>query len=296
MPPFKKILAATDFSDTAAQALRYALHFARHDGAEVHLAHVEEVTDDYYDQDKALREKVEGRMADALASMDVGELRIRQTVLHGEETAPALNDYADEIAADLIVIGTHGRRGLRRLVMGSVAEEVARKAKRPVLTVREREGVPPEPRVQRILLPLDFSESSLRAIPYARDLAARYEASLIATHVFDDVDLPGFYGEFPNPLPTALPEIEERVRNTLREAVGKAPGPDVPVEFVVGRGPAPNVIVNEAENREIDLVVMTSHGHSGVERLLLGSVSEHVLRTAPCPVLLVRVGKEREKG
>ena len=292
MPPFKNILAATDFSDTAAQALRYALHFARHDGAEVHIVHVEEVTDDYYEQDKALRERVEGQMADLLAATDVGDLRTEHVVLHGEEIEVALTDYADEIAADLVVIGTHGRRGLRRLVMGSVAEKIVRKAKRPVLTVREREGTPPEPHVQHVLLPLDFSESSLRAIPYAKDLAARYGARLTALHAFDDVDLPGFYGDFPNPLPVAAPEIEEKVRGTLREAVEAAAGSDVPAEFIVGRGAAPNVIVDEAKNRAVDLIMMASHGHSGVERLLLGSVSEHVLRAAPCPVLLVRVERE----
>ncbi|MGI9174231.1 MAG: universal stress protein [Rhodothermales bacterium] len=297
MPSFERILVATDFSDTAAQALRYALHFARHDHAEVHIAHVEEKeADGRGRRDASLREQVNEWMADVIASANVADVRTSPVVLHGEEIAPALTEYADEIAADLIVIGTHGRRGLRRLVMGSVAEKIVRKAKRPVLAVREREGVPPEPRMQHLLLPLDFSESSLRAIPYAKDLAARYQARLTAIHVFDDVDLPGFYGDFPNPLPIAAPEIENKVRGTLREAVEAAPGPDVPVEFAVGRGAAPNVIVDEAENREIDLVVMASHGQSGVERLLLGSVSEHVLRAAPCPVLLVRVGRDEGKG
>ena len=293
MPQFKNILVATDFSDTATQALRYALHFARLDGAKVQVAHVEEGADRNGGREASLREQVREWMEDLVASADV---QASPAILHSEDVASALDRYADEIAADLIVIGTHGRRGLRRLVVGSVAEGVVQKATRPVLTVREREGVPPEPRVQHILLPLDFSESSLGTIPYARDLAARCQASLTAMHVFDDVDLPGFYGDFPNPLPTAAPEIEERVRATLREAVEKAPGPDVPVAFVVRRGPAPDVIVDEAENRAVDLVVMASHGHSGVERLLLGSVSEHVLRAAPCPVLLMRVGKERGKG
>ena len=292
MPPLRKIIAATDFSDTAAQALRYALHFARLDGAQVQVAHVDEGSGRSEARDASLQEQVREWMEDLVASTDV---QVSPTVLRGEDVARALNQYAAEIAADLIVIGTHGRRGLRRLVMGSVAEGVVQKATRPVLTVREREGAPPEPRVRHILLPLDFSESSLGTISYARDLAARCQASLTAMHVFDDVDLPGFYGDFPNPLPTAAPEMEKRVRATLREAVEQAPGPDVPIEFVVRRGPAPDIILDEAKNQEVDLVVMASHGHSGVERLLLGSVSEHVLRAAPCPVLLMR-GEERGKG
>lgn len=288
----KKILLATDFSDIAEAALRYTLFLARHNAAEVHLAHVEEAASHYLEEDKRLQEKVEERMAALTASMDLGDVRVERVILRGEDVAPALTAYADKISADLTVIGTHGHRGLRRLVMGSVAEEVVRKAKGPVLTVRKHEGIPPEPQVRRILLPLDFSESSLRAVPYAKDLAARYGADLVALHVFDNVDLPGFYGDIQSPLPHAFPEVEARVRENLRTAIDEAEGPDVRAEYVAGRGSAPEAIVDEAERREADLIVIASHGRSGVERLLLGSVSEHVLRAAPCPVLLVRVGEE----
>ena len=233
-------------------------------------------------------------MAALTAAVDVGDVRVERVVLRGEEVAPALTDYAQKIGADLVVVGTHGRRGLRRLVMGSVAEEIVRQARGLVLTVRE--DVPARPQVRRILLPLDFSNSSLRAASYAKALAARYGADLVALHVFDDVDLPGFYGDIQSPLPHAFPEIEGQVRENLRMAVAEAEGPDVQAEYVAGRGAAPGAIVREAELREADLIVIASHGRSGVERLLLGSVSEHVLRAAPCPVLLVRGEEEEEKG
>jgi nucleotide-binding universal stress UspA family protein len=288
MPTPQRILLATDFSDTARRARDHALHLARRSDAALHVLHVAEVSDIFYETDEDLQERLQDRMDAVFAEADVSDLRITRTIERGEVAAEGILDYAEEHAVDLIVLGTHGRRGLRRMMMGSVATEVVRHAACPVLTVREHDRPFPDEAVDGILVPLDLSDYSRDALPYAKDLAAQYDGTrLHLLHVFEDLDLPPIYGDVHNPLLGTFPEIRDKVEAQMQQWLDETGGPDVPVTLQVESGPSVGTILDYVETHGIDLVVLTTHGRSGLERFLLGSVAERVMQRAPCPVYLI---------
>jgi nucleotide-binding universal stress UspA family protein len=142
--------------------------------------------------------------------------------------------------------------------------------------------------IRSILIPVDFSGPSRQALRFASDLARRYEASLLLLHVYQigALSLPRYSAA---DALTSYAEIEQRVREALdelRQEAEAAGAPRVGVAQVVG---VPYVeIVRRAEEGGHDLIVMGTHGHTGVRRMLIGSVAEKVVRHAPCPVLVVR--------
>lgn len=189
---------------------------------------------------------------------------------------------ADDVDADLIVVGTHGRGGLERLAFGSVAEAVLRRSSRPVLVARSPGGARPEAAFRRILHPSDFSGRSWPALGVARALARAHHARLILMHVAPAEVLTGGTFYAPADLGPERAELEK-----LREQSAQA-GLDESVETRFAQGDPASEIVRSAEEAGCDLIVMGSHGRTGLRRLLMGSVAESVCRRAPCLTLIVK--------
>ncbi len=287
MLTFHRILHPTDFSDTAAQAFDHAVHLARRYDAALHVVHIAEVTDLYYDEDEDLQARLRARMDELLARHDLAGLSVTPVIDPGEVAVDGILDYAGAHGVDLLVLGTHGRRGLRRLFVGSVAAEVARRATCPVLAVRQNDP-PPDKLVDAILVPLDLSDTSRAALPFGKDLAAQYESSrLHVLHVFEDLNLPPIYGDIQSPILAAFPEVKEKVLDEMQRWTTEAEGPNVATTYVVKGGRAVETILAYVEAQGIDLVVLTQHGSSGFARFLLGSVAERVMMQASVPVFLI---------
>jgi nucleotide-binding universal stress UspA family protein len=197
----------------------------------------------------------------------------------------------EQLPADLIVMGTHGRSGFQRLVLGSVTEKVLRKAKSPVLTVPHSLPDGPSGRAsfQRILCAVDFSECSLAALRYAMSLASQHGARLAVVHAIElsppiydpligpPMDLPGY---------KAAAEIVSRER--LREAIPASFRQTTQVDELVACGKPHHEILRLAEEWASDLIVLGVHGRNVVDRMLFGSTVEPIVRRARCPVLTVR--------
>lgn len=179
----------------------------------------------------------------------------------------------------MIVIGTHGRTGLGRLLLGSVAEQVLRGASCPVLAVKNG---PLTPKMQTILLPTDLSESSESALGTAFSLARDYHARLIVLRVASyGSAVP--YSEFERMLKDSYGyrrELEDRLRRCQKPACN--------AEFRVEEGDPADQILRIAQETRCDLIVMGTHSRTGLRRLLMGSVAEKTLRSALCPVLLAK--------
>jgi nucleotide-binding universal stress UspA family protein len=193
---------------------------------------------------------------------------------------------AREIASDLIVMGTHGRTGMRSLLAGSVAIAVMRRAHCPVLALRSPE-VPREAKeIRMILHPTDFSVDSEAVLRVARSLARDLGARLVILHVAPlDILSSG----------TMTAPVDPRVYNDLLEDVRKrVDGPDLKnrVETEFTRGDAAAEILRAASELGSDLIVMGTHGRTGLSRLLMGSVAEFVLPRASCPVLVVKSAQQ----
>lgn len=298
-----KILVAHDLSPCAAQALPYAVDLAARTGSEVHLLFVEVLHGEPYAPmweegvtPAYLREEL-SHAGQAAAGGVLRREQVKPVVARDLAPAPAILEYADRHDIDLIAMGTHGRRGVRHLVLGSVAEEVVRRAPCPVLTVRERQerveagfarpggGSPP-----RILVPVDFSPFASDAVRRARALAALFGAELDLLFVAEDRQVPVFND-------TGLPafmtlhlddSIVEGAGEALRQLFQSTTGPDVPATYHVRHGHPAKEIVDFAEDFDAGLIVMGTHGVTGLAHFFLGSIAERVVRAAPCPVLTIR--------
>ncbi|RDI95409.1 universal stress protein [Meiothermus sp. QL-1] len=284
----QKILIALDSSSCSERAGRVGLAFAKALGSQVVATHVLKPTEDLTQAQRVLEPWV------AIAQQ-MG-LSLQTKPLQAEGVAEGIVELAQEIRADLIVMGTHGREGLPRLMLGSVAERVSRLAPMPVMLVRGNGEVEPHAGLfERILAPIDGSQAGRQAFALADWLAQRLGAELQVLHVVPSLPTP--VGE-PWAGPGAIPIYSwEEARKAL-EAEGqailegarrlaRAPRLTTHLRKAQGRREAA-VIVEFAREQHSDLIVMGTHGRTGLERWLLGSVAEGVAHHAPVPLLLVR--------
>jgi nucleotide-binding universal stress UspA family protein len=236
---------------------------------------------------------VEGGRRRALNACDqlAGPAKARglRVTVHVDEgpAGPRILERAERESADLVVLGTHGRTGLNRLLAGSVAEHVVQLSDRPVIMVRPLTTAagPPDRPVSRILYATDFSPASRRAWPWAQALAERTGAAVDVLHVLLEV-VPDRHVD-----PTFLAQAAERIRRDAQESAESLlescgfPRDRVRVHF--GHGVEAEAIAHWAASTGADLIVMGTHGRTGLLRLALGSVARRVLHAAPCPVLTV---------
>lgn len=295
MLKIKRILWPTDFSRCAKQALGHAAHLARQYQAELHVMHAMVLMqDDPYhlpnkeEIDQQLKDLAHSRLSDTIQALQTDDLKIKQVQVRDISTAPAILGYVKENDIDLIVMGTHGRRGLGHLFLGSVTEEVVRLASCPVLTIRELTTPTPVENIKQILVPVDFSEHSQRALTYAKSLAAFYRARLQMLHILEEYIPPTFYMATGSSAVTFSIELKKKTHEAMIALLQDTTGPEVDADFHVIEGYAAHDIVDFAQEKKSDLIVIATHGRTGLEHMLLGSVTEKVVRRAPCPVFTVR--------
>ncbi|MDX1530736.1 MAG: universal stress protein [Rhodothermales bacterium] len=268
------ILVPTDFSDCAAHAYAHAARLAERTSAAVHALYARVPGDDVNCPDEPAEK---GWPEPCARRIERDGASVAETILH----------VAEEGDADLIVMGTHGRTGLHHAMLGSVAEKVLRLAPCPVLVVPERApDAGAAGGVRRVLAPVDFSEHARLAVAHAKALAALHGAALDVLHVVEEAAIPTAYGL--EPVLVVSPPVLERAEAAVRQVVAGVPGPEVPVAVHAEAGYAASDIVRFAEGVGSDLIVMATHGRTGIKHFLLGSVTERVVRRAPCPVFSVR--------
>ncbi len=293
MLAINKILFPTDLSDCAHRAFQHAVFLANWHDAELvilnvagrHMYDYSALKEHFPYRDEDLASMLEASSERQQPAPSLSELAIRQIQLEKASASVSILDVAEEEEADAIVMGTHGRSGANRLLMGSVAEEVVRGAPCPVLTIRDDGTVAPGQAVRRILVPLDFSELSEEALRYARELALTYGARLDLLHVVEDISLPSAYGA--GPVDIVVPEVVENSERYLADLADRVLGHEHVVAHVIP-GYAVSTILDFTDRNDIDLMVIATHGRSGVERLMMGSVAERVIRRAQCPVFTVK--------
>jgi len=197
--------------------------------------------------------------------------------------------------SDLIVVGTRGKTGLAHVLLGSTAERVIRGASCPVLAVRteeagkEDEGVLSRPiTLERILVPVDFSDCSLAALEYAAMVAQQAGASLTLLHVLEPVSygLDFDLGHF-----RSREDVRESWTKRLEELASCHRHSNMPIEYRLRGGFPSDSILDSAQTLPCDLIVMGTHGRRGISHTISGSVAEAVLRKAHCPVIAVRSPK-----
>lgn len=276
---YDRILIPTDGSRSAEVAARHGMLIAGVFEASVHVISV-------VDERERGERLAEEQAQDAVSTLEElfeqePDRSCRSVIEHGRPYETILS-YASENDIDFIVMGTHGRHGLSRVLLGSVTERVIRLSNDPVLAVpphtivREREGY------DRILIPTDGSPDAGAAIEHGLSIAERMGATVRILCVIE-----GERGLPPigNPLRDEAVEVVEAVAEQASDR-------DVPLTTHVQPGKPHEVINNFVSAHGMDLIAMGTHGRSGIRRHLLGSVTERVLRTSDAPVLTVRQDTE----
>lgn len=275
MPAIERILFPTDFSSCAAVAFEQALFLAEQLEAELHVLHVIALHDvDLSDPDDRFPEirEIEEHL-DRVAQSDMralfdphreSALQIVRAHRRGVAPGPCILDYAREHEVDLIVMGTHGRRGVRRLVLGSVAEEVMRLAECPVLCSRRGPDSGAVGSIKTIVVPVDDSKNARRALTMGKVMARRFDARLVVSSVLESRYHPGGYLPSGERLVPNADRLLEMAKIRLRQLVEDVPGPDVSYELHVSLGRSISEILSLAGKVDADLIVLGSQGISGL--------------------------------
>ena len=286
-----KILVAVDFSPHAEGALESTLDFVGERTAELHLIHVQvlfDAAEEISGSDEDIVAEVEElyqRMIEGRAIAD--DTTMKCEVLRDIAPAAAVLRYAAENDIEMIVSGTHGRRGFRRMILGSVAEEIVRLSRCPVLTIGGEAAHHLGEHMKSILVPVDFSGESARTLVVAKHLCHGNQARLDVLHVVEESMHPAFYNTGVFSVYDLRPDLDTRAAQEMERIYGESEGPAVDVTFALRQGHAAREIADYAKDQKSDLIVMSTHGLTGLSHVLIGSVAESVVRTAPCPVLIL---------
>ena len=296
-----RILVATDFSPWARRAEDYACALACSWKASLTALSVAEfppgLNPDYHVNQQYLADLLKtasSQLVDLKGRAERRGIAVTTRVATGIPSEEVIAAARAE-DSDLIVVGTRGKTGLAHVLLGSTAERVIRGAPCPVLAVRtdpaasEDEGVLSKPiTLERILVPVDFSDCSLDALEYAAVVAQQAKASLMLLHVLEPVS----YGlDFTLGQSRARRLEVETWTKRLEELASSHQHPNMQVESRLRGGFPADSILDSAKTLPCDLIVMGTHGRRGISHTISGSVAEAVLRKAHCPVIAVRSPK-----
>ncbi len=294
----KRILVATDFSECSRVALDICISASKCMKTKLYVLHtIEKLLHDYtyllsMDTHLTMKQKLEEEAMNKIKTM------LPEELLGSEDIVPIVRfgkpfleiiKVAKEKDVDLMAIGTHGRAGVDRVILGSVAERVVRKAGCSVMVVRSRKYVG----FKRIIVPIDFSDCSRKALEYAAATARAHNSKLTILHVYEE--------SFIEPYVRAA-NTEEEAQEIVRgiEQVNESKYDDflkkidlsgVEYDKLLRKGIPSNEIVETAREQKAQLIVVGTHGRSGIKHMLIGSDAEEVVRNAPCDIVVVKPEK-----
>lgn len=287
MISINKILCPVDFFPASDAAVNHAVGLAANYDARIHLLHViTPLLPSAYEYAVDTASILDSLERDAAEELNRLVALAKQAGVQAD-TEIRIGDVYEEIKRsieaqrpELLVMGTHGRRGVERWFMGSTTEKMMRHSPVPLLTISGTgEKMNVAPRFRRILVTTDFSEGTAEALAYAFSVAQENDSRITLLHVVHD----------------AAVEVPGKSRASLLEGVEKQLADLVPpearnwcdVETRVYTGVPYRIILRTLEDERVDLLVMNIHGKGMLDRALLGSTAERVVRAASCPVMLI---------
>ena len=302
-----KILCPVDFSRDSDYGVAYAGQFAKLIGAKVHCVHVVDtkIYGGSFESAYLSSSTTESTMnqIESHVHEEFDKLMKRFELLHFEATghfkhgdpATEIIKLADELDARCIVMATHGRTGFDNLVFGSTCEKVVRLSHVPVLSVRPQEKWSVSDlklSFKRVLCTLDFSEFARAGLETATDLCKKFGGTLVLAHAVDT------RLEYPVLEPGIVAgDVGGRQRDAddyLKKVAGEIDGVECETHVISGN---PHVaLLKLIDESNIDLVVMTTHGHRGLSHLLLGSITERIVKRSGAPVLTIHPDKDNRRA
>jgi nucleotide-binding universal stress UspA family protein len=298
---FKKVLIPLDGSRFAERVLMHIPLFVSEE-TELSLLQVIVPQNTYYNMASADGMVIPSPLDVGRLEKDVqdylngikGELRGMGYHANGQiakgDVAAAICDRADAQEADLIAMTTHGRSGVSRWLLGSIAERVIRNAKQPLLLVRTETQKLSETGLQRILVPLDGSELAEVALQHAQRLAQDHGVTLLLVQSIEPVEQMSMAPiamniDFQLEISAKLRQVAQHYLEGIQQQLERE---GLSSDILVVDGAPANAILDIAEAEKVDLIAMSTHGRSGLNRWVFGSVADKVLRHAKCPLLVIR--------
>lgn len=300
MLEIRRILCPIDFSEASRHALDHAVALAAWYGSQITALHLcnpvflptppilfaefpSTALPTEVDRQE-LKARLESWLDSARAAGVAAEVRFEE----GHNPAAGILECAASLPADLIILGTHGRGALERLLLGSVAEKVLRKASCPVLTVPPKAAATSTLPFQRLLCPVDFSEPSRVALRFALSIAKESDARLTILHVFEWPAEDDFLVWRAIDVPEYRRQLEAQAARQLDELMSDDERRWCRATTLLRYGKPYRQILEAAANEAADLIVMGIHGRNPIDRMLLGSSTNQVVRRASCPVLTLK--------
>ena len=307
--PFRFILVPVDGSKLAEQAIPTALAIAQRTRAKVRLVLVHhefqplmfmEPGEIYIRTRLAIEKADREYLTELVQHLRAEEGKALTSALLKGPVAPTLVEYARDIGADLVVMTSHGRGGVRRAWLGSVADELVRTLEVPLIVVRPSEkGTAPEPiSLRKIGVPLDGSSLAEAVLEPVTALARMWDAEISLVQVVRPIGL----ASDPPLFPTGYSDQETRIRRDVaqdytQDVVERLRGLGVKATGVVLLGAAiPDTLLHFFHTEGVGLVAMATHGRGGVRRLVLGSVADKLIRAAEVSVMVVRPRSKARRG
>jgi nucleotide-binding universal stress UspA family protein len=298
MLEIKSIVCPVDFSEFSVRAYHHAVSLAEHYRAKLVAQHIIELSHypyadyaasagDYENFSRAMREGGKEQLREFVKKHTQSETQPEFVVSQG--TAPdSILAFAQEQKMDLIVMGTHGRRGFDRLMLGTTTDRVMRRSICPVLAVSQ---TPPDTtaseerrhvhHLDRIVFCTDFSENSERALHYAISATREYDAELTMLHVLESANSARKEEIMSKILTTAAGQLDKLIPAEERKRLK--------IKTEVRVGEPYQQIIQHAEEAKIDLVVMAVRGRGALDLAVFGSTTYRVMQLGPCPVLAVHI-------
>ena len=294
----KTIVCTTDFSDFSNRAVPFGVALAKEFGAKLYLCHVIDLSSvamygEGFSDPLMLESKITDYAHKHLQDL-IGDTDIAwESLTSVGHTADEIAAIAKEKGADLVVSATHGRSGLKRLILGSVTERLMRTLPCPMYIVRslERELEAPvmaEMKLKKILVGCDFSPDSDLAVQYGLSLAQEFQSELYLAHVLEPTVYKDMLTQTAGVADPGREGLREKLTQKLEGMVSEDAKQWCVPETLLLAGHPSDELTKYAVVNEMDLIVLGVRGHSIMESLLVGSTTDRVVRQAPCPVLSVR--------
>ena len=301
----RKILIPLDGSGFAERVLAFVKQMVKPQTSELLLVYITQPSQYYTivvpDAMHAVdisdwKEQTEKYLANKAAELQTEGYDVTYMMSEGD-VASTICEVADDKAVDLIAMTTHGRSGIAKWVLGSVADRVMRSANQPIFLVRPQEEPQPPMPISRLLVPLDGSQLAEKALPEALALAKENNGEI---WLLQSVEFPEYWGEeyagmHTVPSMISTEEQEAAARAYLLQVAETLTAEKTPAQIVVTTGHAASAISDVVADNDIHLIVMSTHGRSGLSRWVFGSVAEKVVRLAECPILLIRTHDTNEE-
>ena len=297
MIEIKRILCPIDFSDYSARALEFAVRLAAWYSAVLHVVHVmpplpPSTVSALGEESRQLALK---NLALSVNGCWRADVAIEQELSESSDAAGRILERAETLDVDLIVSGSHGRTGLKRVLLGSVVESLLHRSRRPVLVVPGHLATHLRARpadFSRVLCAVDFSAASLSGLAYALSIAEEADAQLTLVNVIEkppelehsplepDFDILRYHAD-----------AEAKLLTKLRALIPDTAGDYCTVRTAVLEGSASREVLRLALVQDVDLIVIGVHGRNALDLAMFGSNSKDVVVKAQCPVLVVPAGR-----